>query len=154
MLLSVLLWTLMIQSTSLVYRGTLRLVVSQGCFPPIGPWTYDNWHIISLERREGTISLGVHTSRGLWGAALPWAILHTSLLSLSKWRGCAPSIVHNSSYLLGAHIGFAIFISSFCPPHLSLRLCQFVGFHGGLFFNVFVAKPFDTSRNVDITLRS
>ena len=40
MLLSVLLWTSMIQSTSLVYRGTLRLVVSQGCFPPIGPWTY------------------------------------------------------------------------------------------------------------------
>ena len=46
----------------------------------------------------------------------------------------SPSIVHNSSYLLGAHNGFAIFISSICPPHLSLRLCQFVGFHSGLFF--------------------
>ena len=93
---------------SLAYWGTLQPVHSPDCIPPIGPWTSDNWHIISLERREGTISLGVHTSMGLWGAALPWAILHTtSLLSLSKWRGCAPSIVHNSSYLLGAHIGFA-----------------------------------------------
>ena len=125
MLLSVLLWTSMIHVYKPRYRGTLRLVASPGCFPPIGPWTYNNWHIISLERREGTISLGVHTSRGLWGAALPWAILHTSLLSLFKWRGCLPALctihltywehisVSQSSYLLSArHISPFDFVSS------------------------------------------
>ena len=159
-------------STSLVYRGTLRLVVSPGCFPPIGPWTYDNWHIISLERREGTIPLEVHTiSRGLWGALFFSVIAlshspHTIALPLQYWCGCAPNfIVNNSSYLLGQHISilqssYLLFAMPTLSPRTplpfvdsSLRLCQVVGFHGGLFFMSLSRNPW-TLWNVDINLCS
>ena len=154
MLLSVLLWTLMIQSTSLVYRGTLRLVVSQGCFPPIGPWTYTATDTSLVSRDVKGPSLWGSSPLGGSGGQRcpePFYIHHCSPFSsdVAVSQHCAQFIL-----LTGSTYRFRSFISSFCPPHLSLRLCQFVGFHSGLFFNVFVAKPFDTSRNVDITLRS
>jgi hypothetical protein len=119
-LLSVLLWTLMIQSTSLVYRGTLRLVVSQGFFPPIGPWTYTTTDTSLVSRdMKGPSLWGPSPLGGSGGQRCPepFYIHHCSPFSsgVAVSQHCAQFIL-----LTGSTYRFRSFISSFCPPHLSL----------------------------------
>jgi hypothetical protein len=126
MLLSVLLWTLMIQSTSLVYRGTLRLVVSQGCFPPIGPWTYTTTDTSLVSRdMKGPSLWGSSPLGGSGGQRCPepFYIHHCSpspsgvavlpalcTIHLTYWEHIT---VSQSSYLLSArHISPFDFVSS------------------------------------------
>ena len=128
---------------------------------------------IIFEGHVGTIPLGVHTSRELWGALFFSVIAlshypHTIVLPLQYWCGSTPTpsiFVCNSSYLLGQHISvsqssYLFFATPTLSPRTPLsfafsssRLCQVIGFHGGLFFVSLSQNPW-TLWNVDITLCS